>query len=148
MQQSVLKGRLYSASEIAALALPGLPKSKPGVIARASAEGWKFETQKGIGGTKRLYEVPAKYFAGTVHARFEAARETAHVAGTVAGGTNKVDTEKLELAIRALTEWEKERNIQVSADRRPALIALLYEYLQNHLEEGPDAMQRVLRALG
>lgn len=132
------------------MGLVGLPRTKSAVIARAKAEGWRYEEKKDIGGTKRMYELPAKYLQSQAPAPSPAPvlSTPAPVVGTVVSGTNKVDTEKLELAIRALTEWEQERNVQVSPERRPAVIALLYEYLEAHLDEGADAMQRVLRAIG
>ena len=43
----------YSAYELAGL--PGLPKSKSGVIRKASTNGWHHKSNKGKGGEKRLY---------------------------------------------------------------------------------------------
>ena len=126
--------------------LPGLPTTKARVIARAASEGWPFEEQKGIGGTRRMYELPAKYWP--TQGTSVAAPMVAKVIGTIAAGSAKVDTVKLELAIRALSEWESERGVHVSDERRPAVIAVLYEYLQNHEEDGEQAMSVVLRALG
>lgn len=135
----------YSAAEIAAMKLPGLPATKARVIQRATAEGWPYEEMKGVGGTRRMYSVPEKYLAGTSLAAPIAAK----VIGAIAAGSSKVDPVKLETAIRALNEWEIERNVKVNSDRRPAVIAILYDYLQNAEEEGgEEAMAVVLRALG
>jgi hypothetical protein len=41
--------------------LPGLPTTKANVIARAEKEGWFYEEAKGVGGTRRLYQVPEQY---------------------------------------------------------------------------------------
>jgi hypothetical protein len=92
-----------------------------------------------------MYSVPEKYLAGTSLAAPIAAK----VIGAIAAGSSKVDPVKLETAIRALNEWEIERNVKVNSDRRPAVIAILYDYLQNAEEEGgEEAMAVVLRALG
>ena len=137
--------RMMSASEIAALKAPGLPISKVGVRALAEREGWPWEDKKGVGGTRRMYAIPEKYLAETSHA----APQISKVVGHVAAGRSKVDTAKLELAMRALSEWEKERNIKVADDRRPAVIALLYEHLEGiEAEEAQEAMALVLRAVG
>lgn len=72
------------------------------------------------------------------------------VAGTIVSGSNQVDLAKLELAMRALSEWEVERGLTVSADRRPAVVALLYDYLVKAEAEGKglEAIDIVLRAIG
>jgi hypothetical protein len=55
--------KLYSASEIAAMHLPDLPATKARVIDRATGEGWPYEEKKGLGGTRRMYEIPTRYLA-------------------------------------------------------------------------------------
>jgi hypothetical protein len=130
----------------------------------AVREKWPYEEVKGVGGTRRMYEVPDALLAqkppreraeptmaptataGTSHAVPQIAR----VVGTIAAGSSKVDTEKLALAIRALDEFEAERGIKVSAERRPVVIAILYDYLQSapEMQEGEKAMAMVLKALG
>jgi hypothetical protein len=136
-----------TAAEIAALKLDGLPTSKVGVRALADREGWPYEEVKGVGGTRRMYSVPEKYLA--VEGTSLAAPIAAKVIGAIAAGSSKVDPVKLELAIRALSEWEVERQVKVAEDRRPAVIAILYDYLQNaDVDGGEEAMAVVLRALG
>jgi hypothetical protein len=133
--------KLLSASEIASLKLPGLPTSKVAIISKAQREGWYFEEATGIGGTRRVYELPAKYVAGTSLEPSHAAQ----VAGTIAAGSSKVDQNKLALAIRALDEWERERGVKVSEERRPAVISVLYGYLERGEAE---ELEVVLKALG
>lgn len=58
-----MKPKLYSASEIAAMKIPGLPTSRQNVSVRADKEGWPFEERIGIGGKRRVYEIPERYFA-------------------------------------------------------------------------------------
>lgn len=147
-----------TASTIAALELPGMPKTKVGVRTLAEREGWPYEEMTGVGGKRRVYVVPERlhpaieqHIADTVGEPPQPAiaRDTP-VIGNVVAGSSKVDTVKLELAIRALTEWEVEKGVKVSHERRPAVIAILYDYLQNapELAEGEKAMAVVLRALG
>lgn len=138
--------QLFSALEIGQMGLPGLPKTKARVIDRARIEGWSYEEVKDIGGTKRLYEIPEKYLSGTSRQPAIATSVPA-LAGTIVRG-QKVDTERLELAITALSNWEAKRNIQIDAGRRSAIIALLYDYLMTHEEDGDEAMDLVLRAIG
>lgn len=130
--------------------LPGLPGTKAKVIARATSEAWPFVEAKGVGGTKRLYDVPSRYLAPeeTRGTSFAPSLVT-KVVGTIAAGSSKVDPVMLEIAIRALSEWEKERGIQVDPERRPAIVAILYDYLQDaEAGAGAEAMAVVLRALG
>ena len=53
--------KMYSVTEILELNLPALPKSKPAVTTKARKEGWKFAEETGLGGVRRLYEIPARY---------------------------------------------------------------------------------------
>lgn len=55
--------KLLSANEIAALQLPNMPTTKVGIRAVAERENWYFEEKKGLGGTRRLYEIPTRYLA-------------------------------------------------------------------------------------
>jgi len=50
--------------------------------------------------------------------------------------------------MRALNEWEQERGVKVAEERRPAVIAILYDYLQRSDEDSPEALSVVFRALG
>lgn len=143
--------KLLTAAQIASLKLPGLPSTKVGVHGLAEREGWYFEESKGVGGTRRLYEVPAKYLpyekgtSGTEHKIAEPSSPPYGKVGTIAAGSSTVDPAKLELAIRAVDEWELERGIKIDKERRPAVIAILYDHLQRG---GEEQMSVVLRALG
>lgn len=94
-----------------------------------------------------MYKVPAKYFRGSSRSAPIGMSASVQVAGTIVRGTNKIDPDKLQLAIKALSDWEGKRAIEMDAERRSAVIALLYDYLVLHEDEGADAMDRVLRAL-
>lgn len=73
--------------------------------------------------------------------------QPAPVIGTVAGGSSRVDIRKLELAIKALETWESTRQLAIAAERRPAVIAVLYDFLVKSEDEGTDGIDVVLRAL-
>ncbi len=45
----------YSASELAKMALPLLPKTRTNIMLRATRESWAFIETKGVGGTRREY---------------------------------------------------------------------------------------------
>lgn len=148
--------KLLSASEIAKLKIPGVPTTRVAVNVMAKREGWEFETATGIGGTRRMYRLPARYaryLAPDAKIEPDASELRieelpSNVIGTVAGGSKRVDVAKLELAIKALAEWETTRNLSIAAERRPAVIAILYDYLVKSEEEGGDGMEVVFRALG
>ena len=131
----------YTAAEIASMRLPGLPTSKVNVIARAEKECWEYEEVSGQGGVRRLYTIPSHYLVDSPRPA------PTPIAGTVVAGSAKVDLEKLELAMRALTEWESTRNVTISAERRPAVVAVLYDYLVQSEGEVTSAMEVVFRAL-
>lgn len=59
MSQVAVKSH-YSAAELAAMNISGLPKSKGKLIAKADREGWAFIENKGVGGTRREYAPPTE----------------------------------------------------------------------------------------
>ena len=143
--------KLLSASEIAELDLPGVPKTRAGVRTFAERNGWYFEEATGVGGTRRVYRVPAKYLApesvsdDDIHSM--GGTERAPVAGTVAAGSARVDLRKLDAAIEALSRWEATRNVKVPDDRRSAVIAILYDILVVDESISEDRMATVFRAV-
>lgn len=142
---------LLSASEIAALKLPGLPATKVAITAVAMREGWYYEERKGLGGTRRVFDVPERYLQDSQGATEGTSLATPHVAEVAAAyivGGARVEPAKLELVMRALQEWEQERSVKIAEERRPAVIALLYDYVQNAEGDAKDAMAVVFRALG
>lgn len=147
--------KLLSASEIAKLKLPGIPTTRAAVNVMAKREGWEYETITGIGGQRRMYRVPAKYFGiegaqelPSVPGTSTATPIAVKVVGAIAAGSSRVDIRKLELAIQALGEWETTRNVSVAAERRPAVIAVLYDFLVKSDADGAEGLDVVLRALG
>lgn len=146
-----MKKILRTAAEIARMGLPGLPTTKANVINRAEKEQWYFEEAKGPGGTRRLYEIPAKYLSaeGTGNVGDNAIRDQQtsgnKIVGSIAAGARDVDWEKMDLAMRALDEWEQERGVRVVPERRAAVISVLYDYL---VRGEADELTRVFKAIG
>jgi hypothetical protein len=144
-----LKRELYSAADIAAMHLPGLPTTKSNVIARAEKEEWYSEERTGVGGTRRVYEIPVKYLPGEEISKPTQSKSASlpgsKIAGTIAAG-GKVDPELLQLVVQTLEDWAKERRVEIPSDRKAALIAVLYDYASKgaNLHE----MTRLLQAVG
>jgi hypothetical protein len=134
-----LDKKLYSAAEVAAMRLPGLPTSKAAVIARAKAEGWAYEEQTGVGGKRRAYELPAKYLS-------KEQNHAATVVGTIAAGSAQIDPERMRVVVQALEDWCKARRADLPADRKAALISVLYDYVTKGA--GVDEVTRLLQAMG
>ncbi|MDO8180189.1 MAG: Mu transposase C-terminal domain-containing protein [Undibacterium sp.] len=76
MNLAVLKTH-YSAAELAAMRLPGLPSTKVGLLAKADRENWSFLEILGQGGKRREYAPPAQVIAAI---RNKAAQELAALA--------------------------------------------------------------------
>ena len=53
--------KMYSAVDIAGMRIPNLPKTATNIRQRADKEGWAFTEETGLGGVRRLYEIPARY---------------------------------------------------------------------------------------
>jgi len=142
-------GKLYSASEIAKMRLEGLPTSKVAIISRANNEGWYFEERTGIGGTRRVYEVPARYLGHRVVEQPDltgTSMQPSRVVGVVAAGTSKVDPALLQLAEEAFEEWQQERGLRLDPKRRGAVVAVLYDYLAQGADQADAA--NMLKVIG
>lgn len=136
--------KLFSAAEIAGMKLAGLPTSKGKVIERAASEGWYFEERKGIGGTRRVYEIPPRYLPQAQGE--EAASEAVDkVIGTIIAGSSQVDLDTLQLVETVLDEVLQARGLRIKSERRGAVVAFLYDYaVKGGTKEG---MLKALQAL-
>ena len=167
--------RMLTAAEIAALKLPDLPATKRAIQLRAEKEGWRYETKLGLGGSRKVYAVPGRYFSGdgggggtaivgsalagdggsggggTLSGREAPMTNTGNkVVGAVVAGSAQGDMDRIQLVVRAVSEWEAERGVKISDDRRPAVIAVLYDYVKKAEESGEAELgiERFLKALG
>jgi hypothetical protein len=127
----VLKN-MYAASEIAVMHLPGLPTTIPSIHARAQKEGWSYETKIGLGGMRKMYEIPDRYLTKT-------GEPTAHkpnmpdriAAKAVEKFGSNIDPVRLSQAIRFLDEFLIEQNRQLSPERKSEVIIVLYKHLKS-----------------
>ena len=134
----------YTAAEIAKMHLPGLPKTKANILARAAKEGWKFENTKGVGGTRSLFEIPEQYLVGEdEEAMPPEAHESGKVIGTIAGG--RVDPKLLETVIRVMDEFAIEQDIAWIPERKASIAVLLYDYIAKGASD--EDVTRLLQAV-
>lgn len=131
---SVLMKKLYTAAEIAQKRLPGLPTTKSSILARAAKEGWRYEEQYGIGGIRKVFEIPDRYLLPgqmrpeVVSARQDLAEYLADDKGNVQNQPVAVlDESKLALAARIVEEWLDREKLVLAHERKGSLIAILYK---------------------
>jgi hypothetical protein len=135
---------LRSASEIAALKLPGLPGSKVAIAARAEREGWYCEERTGLGGTRRVYRLPARYQDGQPpEPSGEDKRQAPHAA--VADGRPRIELDLLQMVETVLDEVLQQHDLKLKPERRGAVVAFLYDYASRG--GGKDGMRMALQAL-
>lgn len=113
----------YSAAEIANMRLKLLPKSKGGVISRATAEGWSFIEQKGVGGTRRMYEIPDYYFGKSTKPPIS---KTSNFKNQK---TELFDLDILETAIAEVEIFLEENSLYISPVKKASLAVTIYDYV-------------------
>lgn len=141
--------KLYTAAEIAQKRLPGLPTTKSSILARAAKEGWRYEEQYGIGGIRKVFEVPERYLLSApvmpeaVSARQDLAEyltadegSSQHAAATV------LDESKLALAARIVEEWLDMEKLTLIHRRKGNLIAILYKLVSRYA--APEDVLRLM----
>ena len=142
----------YSASEIAKMGLDGLPTSKAAIIARASSEGWPFEEEKGVGGTRRAYEIPAHYLSSTqkgpkqgrtpsMEERFAEVKERQKAEGMD-------DVELLEAIIDGVERFGQTAGAALTPQRKATLITLFYKYFRDEGTVDQQKLGDMLRKVG
>lgn len=139
--------KLYSAAEIVAMNLPGLPTTKKAILTRAEKEEWYSETRIGLGGVRKVFKIPALYQPGytppnhnaksSAELRQEAINERASKVAAEAAETlgDQVDPERLALAIQYVDSFLLERGIAVPPKRRSEIIVIIYHYLKGNSGE-------------
>lgn len=144
----------YSAAEIAAMNLPGLPTTKAKILARAEKEEWHYETKVGLGGVRKMFIIPRAYLPGyqplppeVEPAPAEKHEERYEVAGAIAGGV-VIDPKHLATAMRVLDEWLDENSLVIDdPDRKAEIVVFLCKYLQKGAGQGDlqDVLKLVAR---
>ncbi|MFZ6713030.1 hypothetical protein [Undibacterium sp. TC9W] len=130
--------KLYTAAEIVEMKLPNLPSTKRAIQLRAEKEEWHFETKVGLGGVRKVFEIPEAYLPGykalepemaTSFAMPNAVR-IARAARDKLGAT--IDVERLRHAIRFLEAYLEDNNLSIAIERKSEIIVVLYNYLETH----------------
>lgn len=124
--------KMFSAAEIAAMKLPDLPTTTRGIQLRAKKEVWHYDTKVGLGGIRKLYEIPAYYLPGYKPFPDEPiqAAPVKQVAGAIMNGAI-VDSRQLAIAMRALDEHLQENGLEIKEPEvRAEIVAILYKQLQ------------------
>lgn len=139
----------YSASEIAKMGLAGLPTSKQAVIARAASEQWPFEEQKGLGGTRRAYEIPARYLQGTGQEAPEAdPYEKLDELKQIQQYAGMNDADLLEAIIEGVERWGKDMGEALTPARKATLISLFYRYFREEGAVDQNKLVDMLKKVG
>lgn len=132
--------------------LPGLPTTKASILSRASKEGWRYEEQYGIGGIRKLFEIPEAYLSkekvsglGLLSACEDIERYFAAHSANEGERNMVVDETRLTIAARVMEEWLAKRPILIDPKRKAAIIAILYKIIVSG-GEAPDLV-RLLNAI-
>jgi hypothetical protein len=146
--------KLYTAAEIATMNLPGLPTTKKAILTRADKEKWLYETKIGLGGVRKMFEIPAYYQPGYkpyadeqlvirpktksseqgAAAIIECADQIANQAVNKLGST--IDPHRLSQAIQLVEAYLAENKMQVSPERKSQVVIVLYNFLKSsHAKE-------------
>lgn len=105
----------YSASELEAMRLPGFPTSRVAIRTRAERESWPYVETKGIGGTKRLYDLPAAV-------RALVSEKLAADAIRQSGASTVVEPKRSALQQQELLQTDAQR---LTADARKGILTTL-----------------------
>jgi hypothetical protein len=149
---SVPTVNLYSAAEIAAMRLPGLPTTKARIIERAAAEGWHWEERTGLGGKRKVYLLPDRY---TPHDPAVASQTTTgdlldkaseYVATKRAAGEMD-DGELIREVVLGVERWLERNKLHPEPERKAALIALLFKYFKEDRSIDEAKLDTLLRAV-
>lgn len=131
---------LFTAAEIARMRLPGLPTTKSSILSRAAKEGWRYEEQYGIGGIRKVFEIPDHYLVSAHEdiaekaARQNAGKYRVKRIGLEKGTGNSVNAAKLAAAAHLLEKWDSDENIRMTPDEKGKLIAVFYKVLMDGAE--------------
>lgn len=123
-----LINRLYTAAEIASMNVPGLPTSKPNILARAKNENWYFETRTGVGGRRKVFQIPAHYFSHSVIPLLN----SQSALGSVKPENDQIDSKRLTLALTHVEQFYKEQGSTITPTRKSEIVVILYHYMKGN----------------
>lgn len=137
---------LYTAAEIAAMKLSGLPKTKPSLLARAEKEEWYFEKKRGLGGMRKVFKIPALYLPEYVasnaeeslalrgpeqHRTISHARQVANQAIASFPELN-IDAKLLAQAIAIVDARLEANKKRLSSERKSEIVVVVYNFLNGN----------------
>ncbi|MDL2283845.1 hypothetical protein LJC19_01690 [Oxalobacter sp. OttesenSCG-928-P03] len=142
--------KLYTAAEIAQRRLSGLPTTKSSILARAAKEGWRYEEQYGIGGIRKVFEVPDRYLLSdkrirqsVLSARQDLEKYFVDDSAPRNDPAVHLDESKLALAARIVEEWLEAESLALSHEKKGSLIALLYKIVARNPD--PEDLLKLMR---
>lgn len=155
---TVLPKTLLSAAEIVELRLPGLPTTKANVLARAEKERWRFEEATGLGGVRKVFEVPERYLAGIERPSAASSRASSKRDGELLqkaadyvkqarehGGMT--DAELIQEIVVGVERWLARNKLHPDVEKKAALISLLFRYFQSDGALDEAKMDKLLKAV-
>lgn len=131
---------LFTAAEIARMHLPGLPTTKSSILSRAAKEGWRYEEQYGIGGIRKVFEIPEHYLvlahgeSAGMAAYQKAERYRVKKTDADSDFPGSVNTAKLTAAAQIVEKWDSEEKIGMSPDKKSTIIAIFYKIMMSGCE--------------
>ena len=126
------------------------------MAARAEKEGWYSEGRTGLGGMRRVYEIPAQYLqnsapesgsnvdTGLLDAQLEGMRKQMAEMGRT---TQLDDMELLEAVIRGVERWIARNDLPPDPDKKAALVTLLYSYFKGVGQLDQGKLEELLKAV-
>lgn len=142
---TVPKEQAMTASEILALQLPGLPRSKSKLLARAEREGWPFEERVVRGGAAKLFQLPSEYLDGAMRVKAPALPRATVADEAMAHARSMEDGDLLQDLVVAVENFFKDNNLEIDAARKGAYISVLYRYFREEGVLNPEKLTNLLR---
>jgi hypothetical protein len=150
-----------TASEIAKLRLPGLPSTKVAIASRAEREKWPVKVTTGLGGQRNVYLVPDSYTKapdGARHAEPAGVYDPAAGSGAMLQAAadyvaqarrqgEMSDADLIREVVLGVERWLERNNAHPDAEKKAALISLLFRYFQTDGAMDQNKMDELLKAV-
>lgn len=140
-----------SSADIAKLGLPDLPATKVAIAAKAIREQWPVKQSSGLGGQRRLFQIPDEYLPSDQRQDSggkELAQSAVSRAAQVRQEGGLGDDDLLRAVIVAVERWTKKNDAASdNPERKAALIALLFRYFQAEGKVDDAKIQELLKAV-
>ncbi|UVS96451.1 hypothetical protein EFP19_12300 [Burkholderia glumae] len=118
-------------------------------MAKAEREQWPYEEQSGLGGMRRVYEVPERYFSGNETMTEPRDHRIDEVAGQKVRRylhqNRMTDVELVEQIALGVENWIKNNGLEQNPEKKAALVALLFSYFRDEGAVTTDKLEDMLR---